>query len=912
MAKRFKFKMKQANGTFVEYMLDVRLDDVLSADKSQTLAQILEKCSKVDHTHKYAGSSSVGGAANSAVKLSTARDITIGNKTNSFDGSGNINFSLSDIGAAAASHGTHVEWAANAPLPNGTAHTGKVNKVAREDHVHPLQTTVSGNAGTATKLETARDIKIGNKTNSFDGSTNIEFTLSDIGAAAASHGTHVNYSSTAPAANGTASAGTANNVARGDHVHPLQTTVSGNAGTATKLANAKNITIGNKTNSFDGSDNITFTLSDIGAAAASHGTHVTWATNAAKANGTAAIGTVDRVAREDHVHPLQTSVSGNAGSATKLATARNIKIGNKTNSFDGTGDITFTLSDIGAAAVSHGTHVDWATNVPLANGTTAIGTANRVAREDHVHPLQTSVSGNAGSANKVNNSMVIKLNGGATEGTNLFTFNGSAGKTVNITASLIGAANSSHDHNDKYYTETEIDTKLSNINTAISTAQTNAVNTSKEYTNAELAKLVDSAPDALNTLNELASAITTNKNIYDTYVGEVSAALAGKAPTNHGNHVPTTETANNARFLRNDNTWQTITPANIGAAAASHGTHLTLGTTSANAFRGDYGNTAYAHSQEAHAPSNAQKNSDITKAEIEAKLTGSISSHNHDGQYYTEAEINSKLEEKANSSHGTHVTWATTAPKANGTAAVGTVDRVAREDHVHPLQTTVSGNAGSATKLATARTIKIGNKSNTFNGTSDITFTLSDIGAAAASHGTHVTYSETAPLANGTAAVGTANNVARGDHVHPLQTDVSGNAGSANKLTTGRNITIGNKTNKFDGTENISFSLSDIGAMPLPNCVLKTITDGTINLSDDRYQYVTSMPDGTTITLPTVTEFTEVHLFFYAESDLTLVVPNILYQKIPNIASGCLYEFIYTYILGRWVGGFIEYGKNKE
>lgn len=35
---------------------------------------------------------------------------------------------------------------------------------------------------------------------------------------------------------------------------------------------------------------------------------------------------------------------------------------------------------------------------------------------------------------------------------------------------------------------------------------------------------------------------------------------------------------------------------------------LALGTTSSTAFRGDYGNTAYTHSQAAHAPSNAQKN----------------------------------------------------------------------------------------------------------------------------------------------------------------------------------------------------------------------------------------------------------------------------------------------------------------
>lgn len=37
------------------------------------------------------------------------------------------------------------------------------------------------------------------------------------------------------------------------------------------------------------------------------------------------------------------------------------------------------------------------------------------------------------------------------------------------------------------------------------------------------------------------------------------------------------------------------------------------------------------HILSAHAPSNAQKNADITKAEIEAKLTGVISSHSHAG-----------------------------------------------------------------------------------------------------------------------------------------------------------------------------------------------------------------------------------------------------------------------------------------
>ena len=44
-------------------------------------------------------------------------------------------------------------------------------------------------------------------------------------------------------------------------------------------------------------------------------------------------------------------------------------------------------------------------------------------------------------------SLVIKLNGGATEGTNMFTYDGSAAKSFNITPSSIGAATSGHTHN---------------------------------------------------------------------------------------------------------------------------------------------------------------------------------------------------------------------------------------------------------------------------------------------------------------------------------------------------------------------------------------------------------------------------------------------------------------------------------
>ena len=80
--------------------------------------------------------------------------------------------------------------------------------------------------------------------------------------------------------------------------------------------------------------------------------------------------------------------------------------------------------------------------------------------------------------------------------------------------------------------------------------------------------------------------------------------------------------------------------------------NLILGTTSSTAFRGDQGNTAYIHSQAAHAPSNAQKNSDITKAEIEAKLTGNITSHTH-SQYIDDTELGTKVLTKDNTTEYT-------------------------------------------------------------------------------------------------------------------------------------------------------------------------------------------------------------------------------------------------------------------
>ena len=90
---------------------------------------------------------------------------------------------------------------------------------------------------------------------------------------------------------------------------------------------------------------------------------LSWATplalgsSAGTALGTAAAGTATTAARSDHVHPVQTSVSGNAGTATKLATPRTLTIGSTGKAFDGSGNLTWTLAEIGATGLQYLTEV---------------------------------------------------------------------------------------------------------------------------------------------------------------------------------------------------------------------------------------------------------------------------------------------------------------------------------------------------------------------------------------------------------------------------------------------------------------------------------------------------------------------------------------------------------------------------
>ena len=96
------------------------------------------------------------------------------------------------------------------------------------------------------------------------------------------------------------------------------------------------------------------------------------------------------------------------------------------------------------------------------------------------------------------------------------------------------------------------------------------------------------------------------------------------------------------------------------------------------------------------------------------------------------------------------------------------------------------------------------------------------------------------------------------------------------------------------------------GDIPEIKLVTTSIIDSTLTLTTDKLQ-TTIMQDNTTIVLPSVSNYTEIHLFFNTESELTLILPNIKWQSDINIEANKVYEFIFTYTT-EWLGGCVIYG----
>lgn len=98
----------------------------------------------------------------------------------------------------------------------------------------------------------------------------------------------------------------------------------------------------------------------------------------------------------------------------------------------------------------------------------------------------------------------------------------------------------------------------------------------------------DAHPTGDGNLHVPATGTTNNKKLLQA--GSTASSASWQPASAHGHHVPEVETASNNRFLRNDGTWQDVTPENIGAAGLAYGKvpaeHLT-------ALMGMCGGTGY-------------------------------------------------------------------------------------------------------------------------------------------------------------------------------------------------------------------------------------------------------------------------------------------------------------------------------
>ena len=82
--------------------------------------------------------------------------------------------------------------------------------------------------------------------------------------------------------------------------------------------------------------------------------------------------------------------------------------------------------------------------------------------------------------------------------------------------------------------------------------------------------------------------------------------------------------------------------------------------------------------------------------------------------------------------------------------------------------------------------------------------------------------------------------------------------------------------------------------------------NGVLTLTTNKYQK-TTITNGTEIVFPEVNKFTEIHLYFDAETDMDLNFPDCRWRVDPNIEAGKSYEIVATYNTIQWLVNVIVY-----
>lgn len=452
---------------------------------------------------------------------------------------------------ATKAQGTKADSAIQGVQGNGTTITPNANKVV---NVTP------SNIGAVPNTR-----KVNNKALSAD----ITLTPSDVGAAASSHGNHVPTTQTA------------NNKVFLRNDNSWQTVTPANIGAVptTRKVNNKALSV-----------DITLSYSDVGAANEQHNhsaDEISSGTLPIERGGTNA--------------STSTQALENLGGVPKTRTVNNKALSS---------DISLTASDVGASASGHSHAFNILTSKPTTLSGYGITDAVPATRKVNNKALSSDISLTASDVGAAASGHSHAFSTLTSKPTTLSGYgitdavpstrkvnNKSLSSDISLTASDVGAATTAQG--------TKADSALQGVKvngTLVTPDSNKTVNIDATSINAATPEQGVKADSAIQGIQGNGTTITPNANkivnITPSNIGAVStsrtvngkalssnisltASDVGAAASSHGNHVPTVQTASNKIFLRNDNTWQTVTPANIGAAESSHNhsaSNITSGT----------------------------------------------------------------------------------------------------------------------------------------------------------------------------------------------------------------------------------------------------------------------------------------------------------------------------------------------
>ena len=385
-----------------------------------------------------------------------------------------------------------------------------------------------------------------------------------------------------------------------------------------------------------------------------------------------------------------------------------------------------------------------------------------------------------------------------------------------------------------------------------------------------------------------------------------------------------------------------------------------------NALKSNY-DKAYTHSQSTHAPSNAQKNSDITKAEIEAKLTGNITTHTH--SYATENYVDTKITALVNSAPETMNTFKELADAIEQHEDVyeAYVQEVsiqlankAEKEHTHSQYLTQHqslADYAKKTDIPTVVSAFTNDKDYVTQEYVDEAIANAELGGEEVDLSNYITKDDITVIGDinseeihilkaseieaDISKLVLFNNVQIADIIlinEIVQIDTWLNEDDKKGITITSlygycNDFIENDNDEFDiqfensyawqsdlsdnyvTKEELNEAISNIEIdVDLSEYAKKeqftTVENNT--LTTDKYQYINITTD-TIINLPSVTEFTEIHLYFNTADDFASAITlsataQIRYQAELSFEASNCYEIIATYVPNcSWLVGAVKY-----